>query len=97
MVNFDLDCKMTENNCPVCYSELVVKQLTPCMDCGGDDFEMDHYLEHDYNEYEIYSGQRLVLCNFCDVDFGSYRGNYFGFKGNKKLGFEHFNLIKKDR
>jgi hypothetical protein len=44
---------MAESNCPICYSQLVVKQLTPCMDCGGEEFELDHYMNHKYNEYEF--------------------------------------------
>ena len=55
------------------------------MECGGDDFELDHFKEHNYTEYEIFFDQRLVLCDFCDVDFGSYDPTYFGFKKKRRL------------
>ena len=64
------------------------------MVCGGDDFELDHYKEHKYAEYEILFDQRLILCNFCDVDFGSHDPTYFGFKKEKKIGFDYFEFIR---
>jgi hypothetical protein len=77
---------MAEKNCPVCYSELVEKEVTPCMDCGA-------HKDGSYSEYEVYFGQRLVLCNFCYVDFSSYNPEYFGFPKNKKVGLQDFNFL----
>ncbi|MFK7948986.1 MAG: hypothetical protein AB8G11_15445 [Saprospiraceae bacterium] len=77
---------------PICYTKLVIKNCTPCMDCGGNDKELDHYKEHIYTEYEIINNQRLTLCNFCAVDFGSYSPTTFGLK--KRIGFENFNFVK---
>jgi len=85
---------MSESHCPLCYSELESRQVTPCMECGGDSFEMDHYEEHMYKKYELYFGMRLVLCDFCDVDFGSYDPTFFGFPANKRVGWEDFKFIK---
>ena len=68
--------------------------MTPCMECGADDFELDHYKEHDYKEYELYFGQKLVLCDFCDVDFGSYDPAFFGFPTTTQIGYQDFNYIK---
>jgi len=86
---------MKDTNCPICDTKLAVKDATPCMECGIDDFELDHYKEHEYNEYEVYFGQRLILCDFCDVDFGSYDPVYFGFKKGQNLGFNDWSFIKK--
>jgi len=85
---------MAKTHCPICYSELIIKDLTPCMDCGGIEEELGHYKEHHYREYELYFNQRLVLCNFCDVDFGSYDTSYFGFLKSKQIGFQDFKLIR---
>lgn len=85
---------MAESYCPICYTELQVKEVTPCMQCGADEFELDHYKTHKYREYELYFGQRLILCDFCDVDFGSYDPTYFGFPKNRRVGFEDFIFIK---
>lgn len=81
-------------NCPLCNSHLEVKEVTPCMECGSDDSELDHYKEHDYKEYELYFGQRVILCDFCDVDFGSYDPEYFGFPKGTRLGLQDFQFIR---
>ena len=87
---------MNETNCPICYTELITRKVTPCEECGGDESELDHYKEHSYNEYELYFGQRLVLCNFCDVDFSSYDPTYFGFSKDRRLGLEDFNFVREE-
>lgn len=81
-------------NCPVCFEPGIQKELTPCMDCGGEESEKDHYTEHEYKEWEVLFGERLILCNFCDADFASYKTDFFGFKNGRSIGFEHFNFIK---
>lgn len=85
---------MSESHCPICYTELLAKQVAPCMECGSDEFELDHYKEHSYNEYELYFGIRLILCDFCDVDFGSYNPTHFGFTKGTKIGYEDFKFVR---
>lgn len=81
-------------NCPICFEPMIRKELTPCMDCGGEESELGHFKEHNYKEWEIVYDQRLILCDFCDVDFGSYKSDFFGFKNPRIIGFEHFNFVK---
>lgn len=83
---------MNSKSCPICYSDLIVLEVTPCMDCGG--IITDEQKNKKYTEYEIMYGLSLILCDFCSVDFGSYDVTYFGLESNKSLGFEHFNFIK---
>ena len=85
---------MTETNCPICYSELVAKDVTPCADCDASEARLRQNLTTTYMEYEVYFNQRLVLCNFCDVDFSSYKPEYFGFPSTKKIGLQDFNFIQ---
>lgn len=82
--------------CPICYLELEVRDCAPCDDCGWDPKEINHLKQgiHTYNTYEVYKGLRLTLCNFCDVDFGSYRPEHFGFTNGKRIGFQHFEFVK---
>ena len=82
--------------CPICFSELEVRDCGPCDDCGWDPKEIEDLKEeeHVYKTYEIYEGLRLTLCNFCDVDFGSYKSEYLGFKNGKGIGFENFTLVR---
>lgn len=85
---------MKETNCPICYTELLKKKVTPCSECGADDFELDHYKEHKYHEYVLYHGIKLVLCDFCDVDFGSYDPTHLGFEKGRSIGYEDFEFVR---
>jgi len=82
--------------CPICYTELEIRDCAPCDDCGWDPQELEHFKanQHVYRTYEIYKGLRLTLCNICDVDFGSYLPETFGFKDRQRIGFQDFHLIK---
>lgn len=73
---------------------MIHKELTPCMDCGGAESELNHFKSHKYKEWEVIYNQRLVLRDFCEVDFGSYKSTFFGFKNTTNIGFENFNFVK---
>jgi len=49
---------------------------------------------HTYAEYEVFPGVAAVLCNFCDVDFGSYDPTVFGLPNGTKIGSERMHLIR---
>ena len=85
-------------HCPICYSELQVSDCSPCDSCGWNvPIEIEHLNEkrHTYTTYEIYKGLRLTLCDFCAVDFGSHKPEYFGFKNGKRLSLGDFNLVSR--
>ena len=65
------------------------------MECGTDDFELDHFETHEYLEFEAYFGQRLVLCDFCEADFPSYDPTYFGFPIGKRLHTDDWKFIQR--
>ena len=69
---------MAESNCPICYGILEVRDVTPCYDCGWHPVELEHLAQgiHTYDEVEVF-GESIVLCNFCQVDFWSYKPSYF--------------------
>ena len=80
---------MHETHCPLCYGSLEVREVAPCEDCGGDPTEIEHFRrgKHTYSEYEVFPGLKLVLCNFCDVDFGSYDPTFFGLPAQIHIGY----------
>ena len=82
--------------CPICSTELEVRECTPCDDCGWDPKELDELKKHKhtYKTYDVYKGLQLTLCNFCDVDFGSYKSEYFGFTNGHRVGFQDFHLVR---
>ncbi len=65
--------------CPICSGSLGQREVAPCYDCGHETSELGELVrgEHEYFWYSVF-GQRLVLCDFCDADFGSYLPQYFG-------------------
>src|SRR5688572_23263467 len=85
---------MADTNCPICFSELVTRDVTPCMDCGASENALQQHLNTTYTEYQVHFDQRLVLCNFCYVDFGSYMPEYFGFPRGKRMGLHDFNFVR---
>jgi hypothetical protein len=87
---------MMMEQCPICYSELEVRDCAPCHDCGWLEDEIDHFHKeiHTYTTYEIYEGLKLTLCNFCAADFGSYKSEYLGLAGNKRINLFDFNFIR---
>ncbi len=64
------------------------------MECGADNSELRHYKEHEYKEYELYFGQRLILCDFCEVDFSSSDPTYFGFPKEKQMNIDQWSFIR---
>ncbi len=66
-------------NCPICLAQLQEIEVAPCFDCGHIHRELDECIrgEHEYHVFEIW-GQEIVLCDFCDADFGSYSPDYWG-------------------
>lgn len=88
---------MKMEQCPICFNELEVRECAPCHDCGWNvPTEIEHLKEgrHTYTVYDVYKGLTLTLCNFCAVDFGSYKPEYLGFHDDKRIGFEDFNYVK---
>jgi len=66
------------------------------MDCGHLPEELVHFSEgqHTYDEIELLDRFRLVLCDFCQVDFGSYEADYLGLPKRRRVGFEHMRVIR---
>lgn len=77
---------MAEYQCPICYTELETRDVAPCYDCGALPVELEHFNEgkHKYAELELF-GTTLVLCDFCQVDFDSYKPSYFRRTGRPRF------------
>jgi hypothetical protein len=85
----------TPPQCPLCFTTLETRDVTPCECCGAHPNELSHYRNHEYGEYELGPGLTLVLCDFCHLDFGSFKPSFFGFAG-KRLPrlFEHAHILR---
>ena len=70
---------MSTDYCPLCHTRLEVRKVAPCVDCGHLEEEIDHALngQHTYAEMRVFGELNIILCNFCQVDFGSYDPQFF--------------------
>ena len=91
----DPSLSMSAEQCPICFSRLEAREVAPCMDCGHDLQELQHFAEarHTYAEYRIFESLSLVLCSFCRIDFGSYDPTYFGLPASARIGFERMSFV----
>lgn len=86
---------MQEIACPLCHGPLEVREVAPCHECGGEPKELLHFRkgQHSYAEYEVLPGLNLILCNFCDVDFGTFDPAFFGLARNASIGYQSMRLV----
>ena len=57
---------MKHTNCPICYSNLGIRDVTPCYVCGGWDGELERYSQDTvFTEYYLESGKYITLCESC--------------------------------
>lgn len=87
---------MNDEFCPLCYSTLEVVDVAPCMECGAIPQEIEHALsgKHTYAEMRVFGDLTLVLCNFCQVDFGSYNPTFFGLPEDSRIGYEKMQFLR---
>ena len=87
---------MNESSCPICFTALEVADVAPCMECGHLPQEIEHALsgKHSCAEMRIFGDLTLVLCNFCQVDFGSIDPQYFGLPKNSVIGFQKVQFVR---
>ncbi len=73
---------------------MCVVDTAPCWDCGHLPEEVEHF-RSGRHEYRLVSafGERMVLCDFCVVDFGSYEPGFFGLPPSTRIGLGTQHLV----
>ena len=62
---------MSQTQCPICFTPLEIREVTPCFLCGG----WQPTTDREFNEWRLASGESIVLCKLCELeDFMSPRG-----------------------
>lgn len=71
--------RINATHCPICHTVPEVIEVAPCRDCGHMRRELEELSrgEHTDSEFRVFGDNRIVLCDFCDADFGSYLPTYF--------------------
>ena len=66
------------------------------MECGSLPEEIEHARagKHSYAEMSIFSDLSLVLCNFCQVDFGSFKPEMFGLPSESRIGYGKMQFVR---
>ncbi len=58
-----------QSQCPVCYSPLEVRDVTPCFVCGGWPESVARFeTDAAFTEFRLPGGQPLVLCQHCKLE-----------------------------
>src|SRR5947209_5532357 len=68
---------MRQLQCPVCFTLLAVRDVTPCHICGGWPGQVERFNpQAKYWEWRLPSGRLLVLCHACEVEEFLVRGGW---------------------
>src|SRR5438067_12841062 len=60
---------MSQPQCPVCYTPLEVREVTPCFICGGWPGMVERFdPSADFGEYTLPNGGRIVMCRGCTLE-----------------------------
>lgn len=88
--------RIVNTHCPLCYTPLEVRDVAPCWTCGHRPEEIDHALSgrHTFAEMRVLGDLSMVLCDFCQVDFGSFDPQFFGLPKESKIGFERMQFVR---
>lgn len=87
---------MSHSHCPICSTELQVIDVAPCWDCGHLPRELEELKkeEHTYSVFRVFETHEVVLCDFCDADFGSYLPSYFGLPDTGHVIGDHLEFVR---
>src|SRR5215204_1432475 len=87
---------MSETHCPLCYTALEVTDVAPCMECGNLPDEIENALagKHTYAEMRIFGDLTLVLCDYCQVDFGAFNPEVFGLPKGVRIGYGKMQFLR---
>jgi hypothetical protein len=68
---------MQRAQCPLCYSLLEVRAVTPCFICGGRPDHVERFNPaKPIREYQLPNGLNIVLCSGCEVEEFMVEGGY---------------------
>ncbi|WP_425614454.1 hypothetical protein NA78x_004323 [Anatilimnocola sp. NA78] len=87
---------MQATHCPLCYEQLQVCDVAPCMDGGliPDELEHARSARHTYCEYRIFGSLMLVLCNICFLEFDQYDPKFLGIATRGRIDFNDIEFVR---
>lgn len=88
--------KKQPTHCPLCFNALETRDVAPCWECGHLPEEIEHTRtgQHTYAEMRVFGELSAVLCDFCQVDFGSFDPTFFGLPRGVRIGYQKMQFIR---
>jgi hypothetical protein len=70
---------MTDEICGHCGKPMILREVAPCLVCGGNPNELEHLKsgQHYFLKVGLFGGE--ILCDFCHADMPSTDPSYWGF------------------
>jgi hypothetical protein len=60
---------MGQSQCPICFTPLEVRDVTPCFICGGQPEMVERFSpDADFREWRMPGAQLIVLCHGCELE-----------------------------
>jgi hypothetical protein len=60
---------MGQTQCPICYAPLEVRDVTPCVICGGWPDSVERFTPSaKFAEWRLPAGPVLILCQACELE-----------------------------
>ncbi len=60
---------MSQSHCPICYSSIEVRTVTPCLICGGLEDSVTRFDEASrFTEFRLPDDRLIVLCPACELE-----------------------------
>ena len=65
--------------CGQCGEKMVMREVTPCLDCGGLQGEMAEFKNKKRSYFKVGLLANEIVCDFCLADIAHYDPPYYGF------------------
>lgn len=65
--------------CGQCGEKMEMREVTPCLDCGGLQGEMAEFKNGKRTFFKVGFLDNEVVCDFCLADISNYDPQYYGF------------------
>ena len=71
--------KSTDVICGQCGDKMIMREITPCLDCGGLQGDMAEFKNAKRTYFKVSILDNEIVCDFCLADISHYDPQYYGF------------------
>jgi hypothetical protein len=84
--------------CPLCFTPLESREVTPCYICGGSPSSVEGFrTDQEYRTWRLPSGRELILCHGCELEDFMCRGGWGKrlLPSSLPLAIHHLQFVRK--